>query len=209
MCNRARNKREPETLREDFHAKWWTPRPMDNRFNPVELVPRGRAYVLREVDGELGGDVMSWDVLGGGAAWPITNVRDLKRWKSLASKPENRCLIPVTEFAEWTPERHDRGDGKAAIKGEMWFSLVDQPVFAIAGFWQHLKDDARGFTMVTCDPNELVAPIHPKAMVTILDPADYETWLRGTYEEVVALQRPFPADHMTVRGPIFPTRTAK
>ena len=58
----------------------------------------------------------------------------------------------------------------------------------------------------TCDPNELVAPIHPKAMITILEPEEHETWLRGSYESIVALQRPFPADRMTVRGPVFPTR---
>ena len=60
--------------------------------------------------------------------------------------------------------------------------------------------------MVTCDPNELVAPIHPKAMITILEPGDVDTWLRGSYDEVVALQRPYDATKMTVRGPVFPTR---
>jgi putative SOS response-associated peptidase YedK len=60
--------------------------------------------------------------------------------------------------------------------------------------------------MVTCDPNELVAPVHPKAMITILSPEDIETWLRGTYDEVLALQRPFPSEKMAVRGPVFPTR---
>jgi hypothetical protein len=43
-------------------------RPIDNRFNPVEHMPRGRAYVIREEDGRRGLDVMSWDVLGSGAA---------------------------------------------------------------------------------------------------------------------------------------------
>jgi putative SOS response-associated peptidase YedK len=60
--------------------------------------------------------------------------------------------------------------------------------------------------MVTCDPNELVAPIHPKAMITILRSEDYEQWLSGSYDDVVALQRLYPADLMTARGPAFPTR---
>jgi putative SOS response-associated peptidase YedK len=63
--------------------------------------------------------------------------------------------------------------------------------------------------MVTCDPNELVAPIHPKAMITILPEGDWDTWLHGSYDQVVALQRPYPADLMTVRGPEFPTRQKK
>lgn len=60
--------------------------------------------------------------------------------------------------------------------------------------------------MVTCAPNTLVAPIHPKAMITILEPEDVDTWLRGFYDEIVALQKPYDPAKMTVRGPVFPTR---
>lgn len=206
MCNRARNRSEPETLFERFSASWLTEKPRDNRFDPVELYPKSRAYVVREHDGRRGVDTMAWDVLGGQAPWPMTNVRnlDLPQWRRLASDPEHRCLIPLTEFAEWTPDRHQVGAGKP-IKGEMWFNVVEQPVFAIAGFWKDIGA-YRGFTMVTCDPNDLVAPIHPKAMITILDEADWDRWLRGSYDDLVALQRPFPSEKMSLRGPVFPTR---
>ncbi len=60
--------------------------------------------------------------------------------------------------------------------------------------------------MVTCDPNELVAPIHPKAMITVLERADHERWMTGGLDDVIALQRPYNAARMTVRGPEFPTR---
>ncbi len=152
---------------------------------------------------------MTWDVLGGEAKWPMTNVRQLglPQWRRLAEMPENRCIVPLTEFCEFTAEKHDLGDGKPPLKGDVWFS-TNQRVFPVAGFWQRNKDGA-GFTMVTCDPNELVAPIHPKAMITILVPEDVETWLRGSYDEVVALQKPYDAAKMTVRGPVFPTRTGE
>jgi putative SOS response-associated peptidase YedK len=88
----------------------------------------------------------------------------------------------------------------------MWFDVPEQPVFAVAGFWQQTVKGA-GFTMVTCDPNELVAPIHPKAMITILHEADWDRWLRGSYDDVVTLQQPYPSERMTVRGPVFPTRS--
>lgn len=87
----------------------------------------------------------------------------------------------------------------------MRFQVTDQPIFAVAGFWQHTKQSA-GFTMVTCDPNELVAPIHPKAMITVPHPDDHERWLTGSYEDVVALQKPYSADETTMRGPVLPTR---
>ncbi|WP_242154848.1 SOS response-associated peptidase family protein [Sphingomonas sp. BAUL-RG-20F-R05-02] len=206
MCNRARMSHEPEALWGSA-SQLFDERPRDNRFDPRELRPKSRNYVIREWDGERAWDVMLWDGLGGGAAWPMTNVRQLglKQWRALAANPENRCVIPLTEFCEWTPEPVDLGDGKKPLKGEMWFQVTDQLVFPVAGFWQRTKE-GKCFTMVTCDPNELVAPIHPKAMITILKPEDVDTWLRGSYEEVVGLQRPYPADKMTVRGPVFPTR---
>jgi putative SOS response-associated peptidase YedK len=207
MCNRARLSYEPETLRTDLSTVFEAERPLDNRFNPRELMPRGRAYVVRERDGRRGLDIMAWDVLGGAAAWPMTNVRNLglSQWRALAARPENRCLVPLSEFCEWTPDAHDLGDGKKPLKGEMWFQVSDQPLFCVAGFWQRTAK-GNGFTMVTCNPNPLVAPIHPKAMVTILAPEDHERWLCGSYDDVVALQRPYPAERMTVRGPVFPTR---
>jgi putative SOS response-associated peptidase YedK len=198
---------DPETILERFGAQWLAEKPRDNRFDPRELRPKGRAYVIRQQDGARGLDVMSWDVLGGAAPWPMTNVRNLSlpQWKALASKPELRCLIPLTEFCEWTPEKHDLGDGKPKLKGEMWFQVTDQPIFAVAGFWQHTKEGS-GFAMVTCDPNALVAPIHPKAMITILKTEDHDRWLTGSLDDVMALQEPYASAAMTVRGPAFPTR---
>jgi putative SOS response-associated peptidase YedK len=119
--------------------------------------------------------------------------------------PAQSCLVPLTEFCEFTPDKHDLEDGKTPLKGEMWFDVPDQPLFAVAGFWQHTLKGT-GFTMVTCNPNELVEPIHPKAMITILAPDDHERWLTCPGDEVLALQQPYPADRMTVRGPVFPTR---
>ncbi len=207
MCNRARNLGEPEALFARFDAGW-APDVVRPNSDPVELYPRSKAFVVRAERDRRVLDVMAWDVLGGQAAWPMTNVRNLglPQWRRLAAEPHNRCLIPLTEFCEWTPDKHKVGEG-APIKGEMWFAVPEQPLFTVAGFWQQTAKGA-GFTMVTCDPNALVAPIHPKAMITILHPEDHDRWLTGSYDEVVALQRPYPAERMTVRGPVFPTRTA-
>jgi putative SOS response-associated peptidase YedK len=210
MCNRARYAGEPERLRERFGAKWMAERPMDNRFNPQELYPNARSWAVRANDRGRGVDVMTWDVLGGAAAWLMTNVRNLglPQWKRLAEKPENRCLVPLTEFAEWTPAPIDLDVGKKPVKGEMWFAVTDQPVFAVAAFWQ-ASAVGPSFAMVTCDPNELVAPIHPKAMITILAERDWDRRLSGSYDDVIQLQQHYPADLMSVRGPVFPTRKSK
>jgi len=207
MCNRARFHGEAETLFQRFGGDFLAPRPMDNRFNPRELRPKGRAWIIREEDGHRGVDVAEWDVTAGKAPWPMTNVRNLAlpQWRELAAEPANRCLVPLTAFCEFTPEKHDLGDGKQPLKGEMWFNVTDQPVFAVGGFSRTIGD-RRYFAMVTCDPNELVAPIHPKAMITILPEDTWNQWLTGSYDNAVALQRPYPAERMTVAGPVFPTR---
>lgn len=207
MCNRARLDHDPETLRERFGAKWLAPRPLENTFDWKDLAPNKRAYVVREDERGRGIDLMPWDVLRGQASWAMTNVRDLDKpqWRALASDPANRCLVPLTEFCEWTKDKIDLGDGKPPLKGEMWFQAADQHIFAVAGFWQRTIK-GNGFAMMTCDPNELVAPIHPKSMVTILRNADWDRWMTCDYAGVVELQRPYPARKMTVRGPEFPTR---
>lgn len=205
MCNRAKVTWEIDKIREEFGGKWLANVPLE-RSNPTEMVPTKQSWIMRQDERGKGLDIMAWDVLAGAAKYPMTNVRDLVgRWKPLASDPAKRCLIPVTEFAEWTPDRHDLGDGKPPIKGEMWFRATDQELFAIAGFWQEIGGE-KFYAMVTCDANELVKPIHPKAMVTILHRDDHDRWLTGSYEDALELQRPYPADRMDVRGPAFPTR---
>ncbi|ANC88610.1 hypothetical protein [Sphingomonas sp. NIC1] len=79
--------------------------------------------------------------------------------------------MPLTEFCEFTSDKHDLGDGKRPLTT------------------QHVR---------RLDP--------PKAIITILDPEDINTWLHGTYDEIVALQKPYDPARMTVRGPVFPTR---
>ena len=87
MCNRARFHGEPETLIERFGGGWLTERPRDNRFDPRELVPKGRACVVRDEGNRRGVDVMAWDVTAGNAPWPMINVRNLKlpQWRALAA----------------------------------------------------------------------------------------------------------------------------
>ena len=58
--------------------------------------------------------------------------------------------------------------------------------------------------MVTCDPDELAAPIHSKAMITILHPEDHRRWLECPLDDAASFQSPCPTGPITVRGPVFP-----
>ena len=67
------------------------------------------------------------------ARQPVTNVRNLDSpfWRPALARPERRCLVPATAFAEWT--------GETGAKRKVWFSLKDRPVFAFAGLWRRVE----------------------------------------------------------------------
>jgi putative SOS response-associated peptidase YedK len=59
------------------------------------------------------------------------------------------------------------------------------------------------FGFLTADANDVVAPIHPKAMPVILrTPEEVEVWLGADTPEALALQRPLPdvALRIVVKG---------
>lgn len=123
----------------------------------------------------------------------VTNVRNAAspHWRRWLGQ-DNRCLVPVTRFAE--PRPGGRGSGNA------WFQLIeDRPAF-FAGIWvqgwtsiRKLKDGQTTddlFAFLTCAPNAEVATIHPKAMPVILTEAvEWSTWLNAPWADAKALQR--------------------
>lgn len=96
-------------------------------------------------------------------------------------KPDQRCLVPFTAFAEPKPN---------AGREEVWFAVPSAPSAAFAGVWRP-SPVGNVFAFLTCEPNALVAPIHPKAMPVILHPEDYDRWLAG--DPVTDLAVPFPS----------------
>ena len=73
---------------------------------------------------------------------PVNNTRadklDSFMWRY--SFAERRCLIPVTKFAE--------AEGEKGAKTRTWFSLPDEPVFAVAGIWRDSDEWGPAYSMV-------------------------------------------------------------
>lgn len=138
----------------------------------------------------------------------VTNVRNTasphwRRWLG----PTHRCVVPFTSFSEY-------GKGADGRPKPVWFGPTgDQTTLFFAGIWTEwtsvrtLKEGETTndlFAFLTVAPNNVIKPIHPKAMPVILrSPEAVAHWLTAPTEEALKQQRPFPDDGLEViEGPI-------
>jgi putative SOS response-associated peptidase YedK len=127
----------------------------------------------------------------------VTNVRNVssphwRRWLGV----ESRCVVPFTSFSE----NELQPDGS---RPPAWFAFDEsRPLAFFAGIWTRWKSVRKVkegetendlFAFLTIEPNNVVAPIHPKAMPVILSvPDEIETWMTAPAKEALTLQRPLP-----------------
>ena len=197
MCNRYRVTADDTALITRYGV---SPLSEYERLPPLELFPKKPAYVVRNGDAGRQLDVMAWGFphlvkskTGKLVEKPVTDVRNLSSpfWRSALASPVRRCLIPVTAFSEYGPGE----PGKLPLH---WFDVPSRPIFSFAGIWRPTAPGALpAFAFLTCEPNVLVAPIHPKAMPVILHAEDEEHWLTAGMDEALALVAPYPSQLMT------------
>lgn len=139
----------------------------------------------------------------------VVNIRNVnsphwRRWLG----PTSRCVVPFTSFAEPDPARKATG-GRTP---NAWFAGgPERPLMFFAGFWtpwrgvRRVRDGEREYELfgfLTTSPNEIVFPIHEKAMPTILTtPEEVDLWLTGEWGDVKHLQRPLPGNMLVMVEP--------
>ncbi|MBE0627577.1 MAG: SOS response-associated peptidase [Burkholderiales bacterium] len=111
------------------------------------------------------------------------------RGESVATKPafrgalrQRRCLVPATGFYEW--QLHEGGKQPYLIR------LRSGGLFSFAGLWETWtgpEGELRSFTIVTTEPNELMARIHDR-MPVILPRAQYARWLDPALQDPAQIQ---------------------
>lgn len=158
-----------------------------------EVYPGTPGMVVRQQDGGRVLQSMTWGFplrLKGMSPTakpkPVNNVADLGKpmWIGLARKPQWRCLIPLTAFAE--------AEGPKGSKTRTWFSVKGQPIFAWAGLWRVSDEWGPVYSGVMTDCNEAIRPVHDR-MPVLLHPDEYDSWLNGSFDDALAFQnRCFP-----------------
>ena len=122
------------------------------------------------------------------------------RGESVAAKPafrdafrQRRCLVPATGFYEWK--------ALARVKQPYLIRLRSGELFSFAGLWETWSGpeaEVRSFTIITTEPNELMARIHNR-MPAIIPRAQYARWLDPALcgpVEVQAMIASYPAGEM-------------
>lgn len=121
-----------------------------------------------------------------------------KRTFSVPFTKGRRCLVPVDGFFEFSGEKGDK---------QPWYIKPrDDRIMAFAGLWESWKgpkgeplpEPLLSFTIATCEPNAVAAPIHNRMPVLFTEKAQWDAWLDpdATVDDLTALLRPAPDDFL-------------
>lgn len=126
-----------------------------------------------------------------------------------------RCLVPADGFYEWAvesggkqPYRVTVGDGDLFAMAGLWARWEPPQVQTGLGDFDGGDPDADAeavetFTIVTTEPNDLVADLHDR-MSVIIAPDEEAEWLTADPDDAEGLLDPYPAAEMDA----YPVSTA-
>jgi putative SOS response-associated peptidase YedK len=197
MCGRYTLKTPVEKLAEEFGFEASSAElPPNYNVAPTQQV----AAVLQE-GGERRLEMLRWGLIPSWADDPGIGSRMINaRAETAPEKPSfrrafrgQRCLIPADGFYEWK-----RTNGS---KQPYYIHMKEEHPFAFAGLWESWKEDGgpeiRSCTILTTEPNELLAGIHDR-MPVILPNGSYDVWLdpEAERDELYGLLASYPEDEM-------------
>ena len=194
MCGRYTTTAPKPVLEKRFEASFTADTAPNYNAAPSQRLP----VILNTEPGQI--QLLQWGLIPG---W----VKDLKtapkpinaRAETLPEKPSfrqllqrRRCLVPADSFYEWQVTAQGKVPHRILLRNE-------EP-YAFAGLWDEWLDRTTGevrptFTIITTDPNELMAPIHNRMPVILQGRTAELAWLDDAVSQAEhqALLQPYPA----------------
>ena len=191
MCGRFTLTIDPADLQMQLDLKEVSAQ-LQPRYNIAPTQPV--AVVTSATDRRV--EIFQWGLIPSWSKDPAMASRMINaRAETIHEKPayrgpfaRRRCLVLANGFYEW----------KQLAKGKQphYISLASGGPFAFAGLWDHWTspegDERRTCTIITCEPNELMAQLHNR-MPVILDKDVMWDWLNpaATPVELKAMLVPY------------------
>ena len=197
MCGRYTVITPAPALARRFAAQE-APAPAPN-FNaaPSQALPIITNAAPQQIQFVRWGLVPAWSRDPAGGPKPIN-----ARAETLAEKPSfrqllarRRCLVLADSFYEWQATARGKVPHRILLQSE-------EP-FAFAGLWDEWVDKASGevhptFTIITTEPNELMARLHNRMPVILPGPEAERAWLADDLAPAAhqGLLVPYPSELM-------------
>lgn len=164
------------------------------------IFPNDLAPVVIQAKPSLEVVTMRWGfppAPGRGGRRPHALIRNASSdwWKPWIAKREHRCLVPVNSYCEY--------DRRTSPPRPTWFAINhSRPLFFFAGIWRRwegasgsdgVADEHFLFAILITRAGAMLESIERTiAPVVLLTRQQQDTWMEGSLEQALALQKPEP-----------------
>ncbi len=214
MCGRFVSASPPDEIAKYFGVDGGPEQLLEPSFN---VAPSKDVYVVVERGGVRKLDAFHWGLVPFWSKDPKTGNKMINaRAEGIETKAaykqalkKRRCVIPVDGFFEWKKVPGQKR------KQPMYIRRKDGEPIALAGLWEvwRPKEDEgkpaeesdwlRSCTIITTEPNEMMAKIHDR-MPVILPPSAWDKWLDPENNDIDSLVKLLKAapEHLLEAHPV-------
>jgi putative SOS response-associated peptidase YedK len=205
MCGRYTFISPAPAVEERFEARFTEEMPPNYNAAPSQHLP----IITNAAPGQI--QLVQWGLVPGWVKDIQSALKPINaRAETLAEKPSfrqllqrKRCLVLADSFYEWQQVAPPAGAKGKKAKVPHRILLSNEQPFAFAGLWDEWADRQTGevlptFTIITTEPNDLMARLHNRMPVMLPGREAELAWLDDgvSAADHQALLRPYPAEQM-------------
>ncbi|MBC6608441.1 SOS response-associated peptidase [Hymenobacter sp. BT188] len=205
MCGRYTFISPAPAIEERFDAQFMEEMPPNYNAAPSQHLP----IITNSAPSQI--QLVQWGLVPGWVKDIKTALKPINaRAETLAEKPSfrqllqrKRCLVLADSFYEWQQVAPPAGSKGKKAKVPHRILLRNEQPFAFAGLWDEWADRETGevlptFTIITTEPNDLMASLHNRMPVILPDRKAELAWLDDgvSVDEHQHLLRPYATELM-------------